>query len=287
MDLLLAFIEAYLRAVIPTVLDVVGRGGGADVIGRVRGRRITEDVQIEMDKICTDLFVQTLQPFEQQGLRIRFFSEHDPLGAGSQDPTHLCAIDPFDGSGLLRRGLQKEWYTVLTIFDLNGMPLAGGAVDILARQLYLANNDGVFQLSLLDNSRAQGFPSQKTALDNNTVLAAYLMNRIYRVEWQEKAEILSEKMPGGILWCNGGSCIYHLIAAGQVHAYVMFREPKSEIDPGLAFAHFAPFPVFSVEGDRLTPYRFVPGRQAERVPFFVAACTEELAREIVQTISGS
>ena len=61
----------------------------------------------------------------------------------------------------------------------------------------------------------------------------------------------------------------------------------SEIDPGLAFAHFAGFPVLEVGDDGGTrPHEFAPGRMAERTPLVVTACTEALARELAGAVVG-
>ena len=93
--------------------------------------------------------------------------------------------------------------------------------------------------------------------------------------------------PECLLWPNGGSCIYPWIARGIVDAYISFDEPVSEIDPGLAFAHFAGYPVFEVRTDgTLEVHVFVPGHMAERTRLLVSACTEELARELAAEITG-
>jgi hypothetical protein len=135
-------------------------------------------------------------------------------------------------------------------------------------------------------------PLYKTGLDEGTVIAGYMMDPSYLSRWVEKGSsllnLLASRFPGVRLWPNGGSCIYPWLARGLVHAYVMFDEPRSEIDPGLAFAWAARYPVFSVEENGvLEPYRFIPGKQSERVPFFIAACTRELAEDILMaTLRG-
>lgn len=266
-------------------------------LGPVAGRATTEDVRVRIDKACEDIFRDLLQKYQRRhGLRVRVFSEHGNYGNTS--PKYLCAIDPFDGSGIFRRGLPKEWYSVLTFFDLDGEPLCGGSVDILQKEIYLATLEGVVRIPLREEEKGNKVfaedipikvsPSRKRILNENIVIAAYLMNRDYRRTWEEGTKRLGDKFPGLLVWPNGGACIYHHIASGEVDAYVMFKEPRSEIDPGLAFAHCSPFPVFSVQKNWvLQPYRFSPGTQAERVPFLVAACTEELAKSIVASIRPS
>lgn len=135
------------------------------------------------------------------------------------------------------------------------------------------------------------------SLAEQPVIAAYLMHPSYLADWTQKAarliDALVHRYPAVRLWPNGGSCIYPWLARGLVHAYVMFAELRSEIDPGLAFAESAGFPVYAVEADdagkpaanaRLEPYRFDPAARMGRVPFFIAACTPELARDIVRVI---
>ena len=282
-DGLLSFVEKYLRDVVSVVDDAVNTGGGADVMGAVPGRPADEDVEIELDRICDRLFESSIL---RSGLRIRVNSEHGVYG--SDNPLYRCMIDPFDGSGLFRRGLRKEWYSVLSILDLDGKPIAGGALDIRSREIYLASEESVTLVSLWDDSRVEVHRSRKSSIDADTVIAAYTMNLEYRTDWNAKAKNLNEGFPG-LLWGNGGACIYPLIASGDVHAYVMFEEPRSEIDPGLAFAAAAKYPLYAVdESGRMTPYEVdISKHLTGRVPFFIAACTEGMAASIVNAVINS
>ena len=291
MSKLLQFIESYLREVAAQVPVLAEQGAGRAVLGSVPGRPESEDVEIALDRICEELF---LTKFRDLGTEIVLYSEHGTRHIGREGgrPEHLVSLDPFDGSGLFLRGLSAEWWSVLTVFTAeNKVPCAGGAVDVLRGELYLALDGEATLLSLDDGSRTALTPSRKTAIDNDTVIAAYLMNPTYLLDWTEKSKgllgSLLERFPGVRLWPNGGSCIYPWLARGLVHAYLMFDEPRSEIDPGLAFAWATGYPVYSVQTDgSLVPYQFMPGGQAERVPFFIAACTRELAEEIVQYIES-
>ena len=262
------------------------------VLGSVPGRPESEDVEIALDRICEELF---LTKFRDLGTEIVLYSEHGTRHIGREGgrPEHLVSLDPFDGSGLFLRGLSAEWWSVLTVFTAeNKVPCAGGAVDVLRGELYLALDGEATLLSLDDGSRTALTPSRKTAIDNDTVIAAYLMNPTYLLDWTEKSKgllgSLLERFPGVRLWPNGGSCIYPWLARGLVHAYLMFDEPRSEIDPGLAFAM----------GDRISGIfctdRWVSGALSVHAgegrqsvsPFFIAACTRELAEEIVQYIES-
>jgi hypothetical protein len=282
-------IEAYLREVVAEVLALVSQGKGRGVLGAVPGRTPAEDVEIEVDRVCQELLERWCR---KTGSGMEIYSEHGvsrPSGI-NLDLQYLVSSDPFDGSGLFRRGLAAEWWSVLSIYDINTLePVCGGAVDILRKEIYLADADGVTLLSLDTGSRDPLAPWPKTAIDGRTVIAAYLMDPSYLTDWMGKASgllsALLSRFPEARLWPNGGSCIYPWLARGLVHAYVMFNEPRSEIDPGLAFAWAGRCPVFSVgEDGALQPYQFIPRRHSERVPFFISACTRELAEEIVKEI---
>ena len=262
------------------VEEAVNSGGGAEVIGAVPGRPADEDVEIELDRMCDRLFESAIQ---KSGLRISVNSEHGVYG--SDDPLYRCMIDPFDGSGLFRRGLRKEWYSVLSILDLSGEPIVGGALDIRSREIYLASGASVTLVSLWDDSRRRVCPSRKSSIDADTIIAAYTMNLEYRADWNAKAKNLNEGFPG-LLWGNGGACIYPLIASGDVHAYVMFEEPRSEIDPGWRLRRARNTRCMPLtrgaawRHTRLTSSRHLTGR----VPFFIAACTEGMAASIASAV---
>lgn len=282
-------LEDYFRAIAATVQDLADRREGGQVLGGVAGRSQDEDETIGVDVACQGVLEEWCR---RNSVDAEIYSEHGvsrPVGKTGQ-PQYVIASDPFDGSGLFRRGLPAEWWSVLSIYRRNDLaPVAGGALDILRREVYLADAAGVTWGTLGAAQRSPIAPSPKLGLDDTTVIAAYLMDPSYLTDWTEKGgallKKLTERMGKVRFWPNGGSCIYPWLARGLVHAYVMFEEPRSEIDPGLAFSWAARFPVYSVGHDgALEPYKFVPGRQADRVPFLVAACSRPLAAEIVQGI---
>ncbi len=285
MDVLRRSLEEYLRAISTRVLELAKQGKGTEVLGAVPGRPETEDLEIGLDRICEEMLESSLR---NTGLRIDVYSEHGCRKIGGDGPLqYLAASDPFDGSGLFRRGLPAEWWSVVTFYDLDGTPIAGGAVDVLRKEIYLAGRDGATLISLEGETHTPICPATKTALDDTTVIAAYLMDPSYLTGWVGRMKGMWDRFPGMRIWPNGGSCIYPWIARGLVHAYVMFNEPRSEIDPGLAFAWAAGYPAFSVQEDgTLQPYRFVPDEQAKRVPLFIAACTTELAENIAMVIKS-
>jgi len=283
MDILLRFVQEYLEEVIGTVLLLAGKGEGREIEGKVDGRPLTEDVEVGIDRVCEDAFKNHL---ERSGLSVQVYSEHGTYG--NSCPDYHCAIDPFDGSALFRLGFWFEWFSALSIFDRDYNPLLGGIADIIRRRIYIADCErkACWFLDLNTNMRSIISPAEKTTIDDQTVIAGYLMKPKYLLPWMEKMTGLLKKFPGLFIWPNGGAGIYHMIADGRVHAYIMCNEPRSEIDPGLAFARAAGFLAVSVNQDgTYDHYDFLPGKQADRVKFFIAACTEELVQAILREIS--
>ena len=281
-----------VREVVDLVEDFRSEGRGREVLGLVPGRPESEDVEIGLDRACQDVIESWLNKL---GLAIEIHSEHglSRVGDTVEVPEYLVAVDPFDGSGLYARGIPAEWWSVLSVYEPSTLePVAAAAADVIRREIYMADGDGVTVASLDRDRPAPVEPSRQVELSDDTVLAVYLMSPVYRRHWTGRASdfmtMLASRFPGCLLWPNGGSCIYPWIARGVVHAYVSFDEPVSEIDPGLAFARSAGFPVFSVQADgTLVPHTFVPGNMAKRVPFLVAACTEDLAGQVVAEIRGT
>ncbi|PZC48188.1 MAG: fructose-1,6-bisphosphatase [Chloroflexi bacterium] len=267
-------------------MDMAGRSEGREVLGAVAGRPEQEDVEIGIDRVCDDLLEAWCR---RSGLSFDIHSEHGLRRVDGTGERYLIATDPFDGSGLFSRGLPAEWWSVLSIYTADLTPVAGGAVDIIRRQLYLADENNVTVTPLDGGSPQRIQPPSKTALDDSAVIAAFLMEPSYFATWAKEGSALLttliQKHPGARIWPNGGSCIYPWLAQGKVHAYVMFNEPRSEVDPGLAFASAAGYPVVSVLPDgSFEAYRFEPGKTAGRVPLLVAACTEDMARSVIDTI---
>lgn len=291
MDFPTALLGHYFRTIVDTVQELVDAKEGRQVLGGVQGRSKEEDETIGVDVACERVLEEWCR---RNSVDAEIYSEHKLISRPMEatgEPQYIIASDPFDGSGLFRRGLPAEWWSVLSIYRGNDlMPVAGGALDILRREVYIADAAGVTCGTLGTDRRRPVAPSQKLGLDETTVVAAYLMDPKYLTDWTSKGGAFLRKLTGPLLgavrfWPNGGSCIYPWLARGLVHAYVMFEEPRSEIDPGLAFSWAAKFPVYSVGSDgELEPYRFVPGTQADRVPFFVASCSPQLAAEIVHGI---
>ena len=265
-------------------------GRGRETRGPVPGRPESEDVEIGLDRACQELIEDWLA---RTGAPVEIHSEHgvSRVGPVAMDAEYLVAVDPFDGSGLYARGIPSEWWSVLSVFRPGSLePVTGAAADVLRREVYTAGPGGIEVRPLEGEASTILEPNQRRVLDNDTVLALYLMSPVYRSHWTDRGaafmDMLARKFPGCLLWPNGGSCIYPWIARGIVDAYISFDEPVSEIDPGLAFAYFAGYPVCEVSVDgTVETHKFVPGRMADRTDLLVTACTDDLARQLAAEIT--
>lgn len=276
-------LQTALRRVSEEVLAQAAQGLGREVVGAVPGRPESEDVEIGIDSLCDEILLECLS---SAGIAAQVYSEHGADVVGSGEPEYIVAVDPFDGSGLYRRGIPAEWWSVASYFDADGTPLGGAAVDILRGELYAAQEDGVTVGPVIGGISERVSPSDKESLDSDVTLSAYLMQPSYITEWTARTREIMARYPGLRVWPNGGACIYPWLARGRVDAYLMFDEPRSEVDPGLGFAARSGLALFETGLDgSLEEYRFSPEHRAGRSALFVAACTTELANGIVAELA--
>ena len=285
-------IDGYLRQLAREVPRLSG-GEGRAVLGPVAGRAEVEDVEIGLDRYSEDLLQRWL---EECDVDVELYSEHSRRRIGGRGSApYLITCDPFDGSGHFMRGLPAEWWSVLTVWraeEEGPSPVMAGAVDINRRDLYMATDSAVTVESLYGGEARDVRPSAAKALSDESIIAAYLMSPSFVRYWTRRSAglltILEEESPRARLWTDGGACSYPWLARGLTHAYVMYDEPRTEIDPGLGFASACSLGVFSVsESGELADYRFEPERSSERVPWLIAACTRDLAAEIARVIVGA
>ncbi len=276
-------LQAALRRVSEEVLAQAEQGLGREVVGAVPGRPESEDVEIGIDSLCDEILLECLSG---AGVAAQVYSEHGADVVGSGEPEYVVAVDPFDGSGLYRRGIPAEWWSVASYFDADGTPLGAAAVDILRGELYAAQEDGVTVGPVEGGARKRVSPSDKESLDSDVTLSAYLMQPSYITEWTARTTEMMARHPGLRVWPNGGACIYPWLARGRVDAYLMFDEPRSEVDPGLGFAARSGLALFEADGNgSLGEYRFSPEHRTGRSALFIAACSTELAHKIIAELA--
>jgi fructose-1,6-bisphosphatase/inositol monophosphatase family enzyme len=283
-------LDQFLRELMELIPKFYSDGFGKNSVGLVPGRSESEDIQIGLDEFCENLLIEKLR---KTGCGIHLFSEHTRLVVGdSETLDYFITCDPFDGSGHYMRGLPAEWWTVLTVWDSkSGTPVWACAADFIRKEIYFADSNGV-TLELYSTGKVFNInPSKDTRVSDESIIACYTMSPKYFRLWSKNlsnfTKIMENQFPKMRFWPDGGACTYPWLSRGLTNAYVMFDEPRTEIDPGLGFVWASGLKVFSVsdEGD-LNEYIFEPDKSLDRIPWFIASCTKDLAKDIVNLVLG-
>lgn len=263
--------------------DMVRRGQGRQVLGSVPQR--PEDEQLGIDAIGENILGRVV---EEERLPCFILGEHNKyrfVNASEETPHIVLATDPFDNSSQFKRGLDTSPYAVTGAYHPDGKPIGAVVADIKDERVYVAVGGQTYVRDLrTDETTPIRRSERKTIMDDNATLATYLGSNEYSLPFFRNFGKLIESMPSkAVLYGGGGAYIYGLFASGAVDAYVMFKEPRTEIDPGLPLALAAGCTAASVNPDgSFEDYRFDPNRHDESVPLFIAACTPELRDEIIQ-----
>ena len=269
----------YLTETTKEIKKRAAAGQGREILGSVINR--PEDVEIGIDRVGEEILERLLKKYE---LNATVFSEPDgrDIKVGGE-PEFFGSIDPFDGSVLFLRGFEHNWYTVLSFFDKERNPICCGVGDILNEKLYVSDEKGNYVLDLKTGKRSEMIPSKRKKLTEPLVLASYLMSSQYSTKFLDIfGDLLRSMHSKALVYPQGGSFIYAFLAAGLVDAYVMFNEPRSEIDPGFMIAKKAGCPVVTIDVDgSYKDYEFVPGRQHDKVDLLIASSTPELRDELI------
>jgi len=270
----------YLTKTTQEVRKVAERGKGREILGEVINR--PEDIEIGIDRVGEEILEKLIK---KHNLKARIFSEpenRDIENGGS--PEVYGSIDPFDGSVLFLRGFEHNWYTALSFFDKERKPITTGIADILNQKFYIFNGEENYVLDVKSDQKEEIRPSTKEKLDEPIVLASYVMSSQYSAKFLDFFGDLIKKLhPKSLLYPQGGSFIYAYLARGLVDAYVMFDEPRSEIDPGFAIAKRAGCSIVSVNSDgNYQDYEFIPGKQHDKVNLLIAAATPELRDALIK-----
>ena len=255
-------------------------GRGREIVGDVINR--PEDIEIGIDRVGEDILERLLK---KHNLKATIFSEPDgrDIENGS-DPEFYGAIDPFDGSVLFLRGFEHHWYSALSFYNIDKKPICTGIADILNEKLYISDEDGNYIIDMNSGQKKKISPSPRKSLKEPIVLASYLMSSQYSSKFLEIFEDLIRNFhPKALFYPQGGSFIYAFLASGLVNAYVMFDEPRSEIDPGFPIAKKAGCSIVSVDSDgTYKDYEFIPGKQHDKVDLLIATATPELRDELIK-----
>lgn len=268
-------VKEYLSKAIKEIRKVADAGEGKKVLGETINR--PEDLEISIDRVGEEVLENILK---EHRVEATVFSE--PENRDIENGNHIYgAIDPFDGSMLFLRDIPHNWYTVLSFFDKDRNPLVTGIGDILNNRYYITEEDGNYLVS--GDKKKKVFPSKKKSLKDSVVLASYIMSSEYSPKFLNFfGKLVTNLHPKALFYPHGGSYIYAYLAAGLVDAYVMFEEPRSEIDPGFFMAKRAGCEIVSVNSDgSFKEYDFIPGRQHDKVELLIAASNSEIRDELI------
>lgn len=271
----------YLTQVTEEVKRIASGGKGREILGEVINR--PEDIEIGIDRVGERILEKLVKKYE---LKATIFSEPDgrDIKTNGENPEIYGSIDPFDGSVLYLRGFQHNWYSVLSFFDKKKNPICCGVSDILNEKFYLSDEEGNYVLDLKTGRKNKIMPSKNKSLKKPIVLASYIMSSQYSTKFLDIfGDLLKEMHSKALLYPQGGSFIYAFLAAGLVDAYVMFDEPRSEIDPGFSIAKKAGCPVVTIDTDgSYKDYEFLPGRQHDKVDLLIAAANAKIRDELIK-----
>jgi len=270
----------YLNEVTREVKLRAAKDEGREILGEVINR--PEDIDIGIDKVGEEVLEKLIKKY---GLRATIYSEPEGRDIANGDhPDIYGSIDPFDGSVLFLRGFEHDWYSALSFYDKQRKPIYSGIADILNEKFYLSDTDGNYLFDVKSQKKKKILPSRKKKLTEPIVLASYLMSSRYSEKFLDIfGDLVKNLHPKALFYPNGGSYIYAYLAAGLVDAYVMFDEPRSEIDPGYPIAKNAGCSIVSVNSDgSFRDYEFSPGKQHDKVDLLIASSTIELRDELIK-----
>ena len=270
----------YLTETTKRVKKLAAQGKGREVLGEVINR--PEDTEIGIDRVGEDILAKLVK---QYNIKVTIFSEPEGRDIkNGREPDFYGSVDPFDGSVLYLRGFEHNWYTVLSFFDKERKPICCGIADILNEKFYISGEKGNYCLDVKSGKRKKILPSERKKLTEPIVLASYLMSSQYSKKFLDVfGDLIHNMHPKALLYPNGGAYIYAYLASGLVDAYVMFDEPRSEIDPGYPIAKNVGCQIVSVNRDgSFKDYEFIPGKQHDKVDLLIAASTPQLRDKLIR-----
>ena len=267
----------YLIETTREVKKIASRGEGRQVLGETINR--PEDLEIGIDRIGEDILEKLLK---KQGIKATVFSEPENRDIKNGGEVY-GSVDPFDGSMLYLRGFEHSWYTALSFFDKKKDPLVCGIADIINEKYYITEDDGNYLVLMKTGEKKKIEPASRKKLTEPIVLSSYIMSSQYSPKFLDIfGDLIKNMHPKGLFYPHGGSYIYAFLASGLIDAYVMFNEPRSEIDLGFPMAKKAGCQIINVDSDgNYQDYQFIPGRQHDKVDLLIAVSTSELRDQLI------
>ena len=268
----------YLIETTKEVKKIAAGEGGRQVLGETINR--PEDLEIGIDRVGEDILEKLLK---EHKIKATIFSEPENRDIKNGGEVY-GSVDPFDGSMLYLRGFEHSWYTALSFFDKDRNPIWCGIADIINEKYYITEKDGNYLISMKTGERKKIQPATRKKLTEPIVLSSYIMSSQYSPKFLDIfGDLVRNMHPKGLFYPHGGSYIYAFLASGLIDAYIMFNEPRSEIDPGFPIARKAGCQVVSVDSDgKYQDYQFLPGRQHDKVDLLIAAPNLEIRDQLIK-----
>ena len=267
----------YLNETTKEVKKMAAKEEGREILGETINR--PEDLEIGIDRVGEDILEGLLKKYK---IKATIFSE--PENRDIKNGNHFYgSIDPFDGSMFYLRKFEHNWYTALSFSDKNKKPLLCGIADIINEKYYITEEDGNYSVSMKTGERKKIKPSSRKSLKEPIVIASYIMSSQYSPKFLDIfGDLVKNMHPKALFYPHGGSYIYAFLASGLIDAYIMFDEPRSEIDPGFPMAKKAGCKVVSVDSDgKYQDYKFIPGKQHDKVDLLIAASNSEILDQLI------
>ena len=268
----------YLVETTKQVKKIAAQGKGRQVLGETINR--PEDLEIGIDRTGEEILEKLLK---KHGVKATIFSEPEDRDIKNGGEIY-GSVDPFDGSMLYLRGFEHNWYTALSFFDKKRNPLCCGIADIINEKYYITEEDGNYLVSMNTGRKKKIKPATRKKITEPIVLSSYIMSSQYSPKFLDIfGDLVRNMHPKGLFYPHGGSYIYSFLASGLIDAYVMFGEPRSEIDPGFPIAKNAGCQIVSVDSDgNYQDYQFIPGGQHGKVDLLVATSTPQLRDQLIK-----
>ena len=268
----------YLIETTKEVKKIAAKGKGRQVLGETINR--PEDLEIGIDRVGEEILEKLLK---KHRIKATIFSEPENRDIKNGGEIY-GSVDPFDGSMLYLRGFEHNWYTALSFFDKKRNPLCCGIADIINEKYYITEEGGNYLVSMDGEKKKKIEPATRKKLTEPIVLASYIMSSQYSPKFLDIfGDLVINMHPKGLFYPHGGSYIYSFLASGLIDAYVMFNEPRSEIDPGFPIAKNAGCQIISVDSDgNYQDYQFIPGEQHGKVDLLIATATPQLRDQLIK-----
>jgi len=214
---------------------------------------------LRIDKEIEDFYIDQLA---EKGIDAIVLSEE--VGSYKVEPRTAPKIeldrpiffvsDPFDGSLLYKRNIPAFWFSALAIYTRPenveiAEPLTAVVIDLASRMIYLCDIDQSYE-GVLDSWGK--LVKKKVLKPGNTknladaFLETYLMKPHYMYPTTEQFKFLFNEVK--FILPNGGPCGFCDVASGRIDIYFGFKQPHTDIYPGLAIAEKAGCVVSTFEG---------------------------------------